>query len=221
MGRLVLDGRDATGTLYRRNRYYDPASGRFTQEDPIGVAGGVNLYGYAGGDPINNSDPFGLCPAALTGRPCGQPLAVRNAIRESTTNARIGEFGQVRNGGTTNHQGNDILALRGQSVKAVDIGTVSAIGHSDSYGYYVELAHRNADGKIVSYSFYAHLDQASPLAAGDRVFAGQLVGVAGNTGNALRTPTHLHFEIRTQSMPGKGLVGRRDPQPDIRLDNRP
>ena len=34
-----------------------------TQEDPIGVAGGLNLYGYGAGDPVNNSDPFGLCPA--------------------------------------------------------------------------------------------------------------------------------------------------------------
>jgi hypothetical protein len=36
--------------------------GQFTQEDPIGIAGGLNLYGYANGDPINFSDPFGLCP---------------------------------------------------------------------------------------------------------------------------------------------------------------
>ncbi len=35
------------------------------------MAGGLNLYGYAGGDPINNSDPFGLCPEWLTGTPCG------------------------------------------------------------------------------------------------------------------------------------------------------
>ena len=36
--------------------------GYSTQEDPIGVAGGLNLYGYAGGDPVNFSDPFGLNP---------------------------------------------------------------------------------------------------------------------------------------------------------------
>jgi len=29
---------------------------------PIGLAGGLNLYGFAGGDPVNVSDPFGLCP---------------------------------------------------------------------------------------------------------------------------------------------------------------
>jgi len=43
-----------------RNRWYDPNSGRFTQQDPIGFAGGSNLYGYTGGDPVNFSDPFGL-----------------------------------------------------------------------------------------------------------------------------------------------------------------
>jgi RHS repeat-associated protein len=59
-GTLIAQKLDAVGTLYRRNRSYDPASGRFTQEDPIGLAGGMNLYGYAGGDPINFSDPFGL-----------------------------------------------------------------------------------------------------------------------------------------------------------------
>ena len=60
-GSLAVTHRDATGDLYRRNRYYDPSSGQFTQADPIGLAGGLNLYGFAEGDPVNYSDPFGLC----------------------------------------------------------------------------------------------------------------------------------------------------------------
>lgn len=39
-GTLLNDKQDAAGTHYRRNRYYDPNTGRFTQEDPIGLAGG-------------------------------------------------------------------------------------------------------------------------------------------------------------------------------------
>lgn len=61
LGSLTEDKEDATRTVYRRNRYFDPATGQFTQEDPIGLAGGLNLYGFAGGDPVNFSDPFGLC----------------------------------------------------------------------------------------------------------------------------------------------------------------
>jgi RHS repeat-associated protein len=62
IGTLIDEKHDATGTLYRRNRHIDPATGRFTQEDPIGLAGGLNLYGFGSGDPVNFGDPFGLCP---------------------------------------------------------------------------------------------------------------------------------------------------------------
>ncbi len=61
-GTLAENGGGSTGMLFRRNRYFDPVSGRFTQQDPIGVAGGLNLYGFADGDPVNFSDPLGLCP---------------------------------------------------------------------------------------------------------------------------------------------------------------
>ncbi len=61
-GSLLEDGQDKSGLQFRRNRLYDPQTGRFTQEDPLGLAGGLNLYGFAGGDPVNFSDPFGLCP---------------------------------------------------------------------------------------------------------------------------------------------------------------
>jgi RHS repeat-associated protein len=44
---------------YMRARYYDPQLGRFLSEDPIGVVGGLNLYAYAGNDPVNLWDPSG------------------------------------------------------------------------------------------------------------------------------------------------------------------
>ncbi len=62
LGGLVDQMRGESGLIYLRNRYYDSGTGRFTQEDPIGLAGGMNLYGFANGDPVNYSDPFGLCP---------------------------------------------------------------------------------------------------------------------------------------------------------------
>ena len=65
LGSLIEDKEDATRTVYRRNRYFDPLTGQFTQEDPIGLAGGLNLYGFANGDPVNFSDPFGLCAGWL------------------------------------------------------------------------------------------------------------------------------------------------------------
>jgi RHS repeat-associated protein len=58
-GTLLHDKENSTGTHYRRNRVLNPTTGRFTQEDPIGLAGGINLYGFASGDPVNFGDPFG------------------------------------------------------------------------------------------------------------------------------------------------------------------
>ena len=64
LGSLVENKHDSGlngGLTYRRNRYLDGKTGRFSQLDPIGLAGGLNSYGYAAGDPANFSDPFGLC----------------------------------------------------------------------------------------------------------------------------------------------------------------
>ena len=76
-GGLIDGQRTTTGTMYMRNRHYDPTQGRFTTEDPIALAGGLNLYGYAAGDPINNADPFGL-------KVCFRGNARQEAIREAS-----------------------------------------------------------------------------------------------------------------------------------------
>jgi RHS repeat-associated protein len=59
--RAGYNGAEASGGLvYMRNRWYDPNTGRFTQEDPTGFGGGSNLYAYVGNDPVTYRDPFGL-----------------------------------------------------------------------------------------------------------------------------------------------------------------
>ena len=47
------------GLYYYRARYYNPDTGRFISEDPIGVEGGLNFYSYVSSSPANSIDPFG------------------------------------------------------------------------------------------------------------------------------------------------------------------
>jgi uncharacterized protein RhaS with RHS repeats len=46
--------------LYQANACYDPGAQRWLNRDPIGEAGGINLFGYVGNDPVNQIDPLGL-----------------------------------------------------------------------------------------------------------------------------------------------------------------
>lgn len=56
-----------TGLHYNLRRYYDPETGRYWTQDPIGLEGGINLFGYAHADPINLTDPTGEAVPIVAG----------------------------------------------------------------------------------------------------------------------------------------------------------
>jgi RHS repeat-associated protein len=56
---------DGTGLYYYRARYYHPKAKRFISDDPIGQAGGINTFAYAGGSPMLYRDPNGDTPVTI------------------------------------------------------------------------------------------------------------------------------------------------------------
>ncbi|MDX1582615.1 MAG: M23 family metallopeptidase [Thermoanaerobaculia bacterium] len=100
-------------------------------------------------------------------------------------------FGDPRDGGARSHRGIDIFAPRGTQVIAATGGIVTYVGEQRLGGRCLWL--RSWDGTMF---YYAHLDRwASGLHEGKRVRRGDLLGYVGNTGNAINTPPHLHFQI--------------------------
>lgn len=68
---------------YNYHRHYDPATGSYTQPDPIGLNGGLNTYSYVGGNPVNLTDPTGqfaqiLIPGAVIGTGVAAILCASN-----------------------------------------------------------------------------------------------------------------------------------------------
>ena len=89
--RQSRNGPPEIGLDYYKARFYDPAIGRFMTPDPAGMVDGPNLYAYVLNDPVNFTDPSGLCETRTGSRIC--------ITSQQTPNTDFGGFGG-RGGGT-------------------------------------------------------------------------------------------------------------------------
>jgi murein DD-endopeptidase MepM/ murein hydrolase activator NlpD len=121
------------------------------------------------------------------------------------------DFGAAR--ATTGwHHGIDIFAPLGTPVIAVTAGTVLKVGWNGIGGNRLWLRDRKGN-----FFYYAHLAGFAPnIENGARVPAGALLGYLGNTGDAVGTPYHLHFEIHPASLTDLGYDGVVNPFPYLR-----
>lgn len=100
--------------------------------------------------------------------------------------------------------GTPIVAAKGGTVRHAGEHRY-ANGNPTGYGIAIELDH--PDG---SRTLYAHLSGLQ-VSQGDRVMAGQSIGMGGATGNV--SGPHLHFELWVPPFTQPGIWGRRNPTP--------
>src|SRR5579884_1672712 len=110
------------------------------------------------------------------------------------------------------HHGDDLFAPLGTPVVAVADGTIFAVGWNHVGGWRLWL--RDAAGNSF---YYAHLSGYTPLARNDgQVRRGEVLGFVGNTGDAVTTEPHLHFEVHPNGTLYLGYDGAVDPSTYLR-----
>ena len=91
------------------------------------------------------------------------------------------------------HEGVDLGADYGDTVRASAAGTVVANSYDGAYGIKVDIDHGNG-----YHTWYAHLSRAN-VGVGERVYKGETIGAVGATGFA--TGPHLHYQLMYQGQP--------------------
>jgi len=125
---------------------------------------------------------------ATKARAIAIPLLM-NPVIGATKKSIISFYGDARDNGRK-HEGIDILAPRGTVVVAPSEGTIIDVSYNSLGGKVIwmnDLKHKRA-------YYFAHLD-SQIVVKGMMVKQGDTLGTVGNTGNARRTRSHLHFGI--------------------------
>ena len=205
------------GMVYLRNRWYDPATGRFLTQDPIGLAGGVNLYAYAGNNPISFSDPYGLCdekdPWCRLAEGVARPthLLVRMELPmlavANLPTFGLGEGAPVALGLGSAAEGGEAASASASAAQAgVQANRAQGLAGERAVKTMLQRAGANVVGSQVSMRTSQGIRVIDHLIEAD----GSYVAVEVKTGNAVRNAAQLakDAEMGTQ---GATVVGKNAP----------
>lgn len=172
----------------------------------------VRWDGFAGDRPVRSGTYLlrlnaGAASAATLRPGSDTQVRVIEALFPIRAAHTIGRSEMQRFGGARGHQGHDVFARCGAPLAALSKGVVHMAGFQGAAGNYVVVD--TPDGG--SYA-YMHLREPALVEKGDRVYAGQRLGLVGDTGRA--SGCHLHIELWTA--PGWYRGGSPfDPRPSL------
>ncbi len=195
--KVVSDGAFGRGTANAVRRvqrsFHLPASGVATAafQERIGLQSRLAASAPAAAAPTTAGAPLvGATPAGTAGK------YLKVFPVQGTGYHYTDDFGASRHQGS--HEGNDIIAPRGNPLVAVTDATIDRMTRVETGlgGIWIWL--KDASGTTY---YYAHMDSiVDGLSPGSKVKAGQVLGAVGNSGDARYGETHLHFEVH----PGGG-----------------
>jgi len=179
-----------TGLVYYGHRYYEPRMGRFLGRDPLGEAGGSNLYGFVGNNPVKTWDYLGMVTPErareILAMEINQGMHLFLGVGDSITHNHPGRSLEE----VSDHDGFDLVMTRTQLeaiASRTDDGNYYPDGSPVKFGDFgeVTVVAPNNTG-ILRQPGYAtstitgrtHMVGTSPSFPGDPVFAGQVKDAA-------------------------------------------
>ena len=149
---------EESGLYYNRHRYYDPQPGRYISQDPIGLRGGTNLYGYV-------TNPTGMVdPRGLFGTNMHQLDPISVAIQNGHTRPEPGRVTDIFNPAERVREGGTATAEAGGQL-------IIGVGGSTSTGVIYDPIRGQACTVHTAW-----------VMAGSRIGAGTTAGVSAVTG---------------------------------------